>query len=172
MAQIDLGKLKFTWKGQWTTSTAYESDDVVYHLNSAYVCVTDVASSNTTAPNVSTSFEKITQGLQHLGAYSSSTTYYPGDLVTYLNAWYIYKQVAAASGNLPTVTANWDVVVPAAPQAVTTTSGDLATRDKEHNLIRFPIGTKGQTLKAKEDPYETLTTDNSFDYVVNTTSGR
>ena len=172
MAQIDLGKLKFTWQGQWTTSTAYETDDIVYHLNSAYVCVTDVASSNTTAPNVSSAFEKITQGLQHLGAYSSSTTYYPGDLVTYLNAWYIYKQVAAASGNLPTVTANWDVVVPAAPQAVTTTSGDLATRDKEHNLIRFPIGTKGQTLKAKEDPYETLTSGNTFDYVVNTTSGR
>ena len=31
MAQIDLGKLKFTWKGTWSTASAYEVDDVVYY---------------------------------------------------------------------------------------------------------------------------------------------
>ena len=30
MAQIDLGKLKFQWKGNYLDSTAYEVDDVVF----------------------------------------------------------------------------------------------------------------------------------------------
>ena len=31
MAQIDLGKLKFQWKGTWAANTAYEVDDIVYY---------------------------------------------------------------------------------------------------------------------------------------------
>ena len=30
MAQIDLGKLKFQWRGNYADSTAYEVDDVVF----------------------------------------------------------------------------------------------------------------------------------------------
>ena len=48
MAQIDLGKLKFTWKGTWTTQTAYEVDDVVEFDGSTFIVVFDVAANNTT----------------------------------------------------------------------------------------------------------------------------
>ena len=30
MAQIDLGKLKFNWRGAWVSTAAYGKDDVVY----------------------------------------------------------------------------------------------------------------------------------------------
>ena len=46
MAQIDLGKLKFTWKGTWTTQTAYEVDDVVEYDGSTFIVVVDVPANN------------------------------------------------------------------------------------------------------------------------------
>ena len=39
MAQIDLGKLKFNWKGAWATATAYEVDDVVSYGGASFVVV-------------------------------------------------------------------------------------------------------------------------------------
>ena len=42
MAQIDLGKLKFNFMGEWNNSTAYKKDDVVYHEGSTYVYRSDV----------------------------------------------------------------------------------------------------------------------------------
>ena len=49
MAQIDLGKLKFNWRGTWNNTTAYETDDVVYRNGHAYVAVADEAAG--TAPS-------------------------------------------------------------------------------------------------------------------------
>ena len=41
-ATIDLGKIKFKWQGNYSASTAYKKDDVVYHNSSAWVAVEDV----------------------------------------------------------------------------------------------------------------------------------
>lgn len=38
ITSINLGKLKFNWKGAWVTGTAYTRDDVVQYDGSAYVC--------------------------------------------------------------------------------------------------------------------------------------
>jgi hypothetical protein len=38
MAFIDLGKLKFNWQGDWSASTDYEVDDVVFYDNHSFVC--------------------------------------------------------------------------------------------------------------------------------------
>ena len=40
MAFIDLGKLKFNWRGEWNTTTDYEVDDVVFYDNHSFVCTT------------------------------------------------------------------------------------------------------------------------------------
>ncbi|EFO29143.1 hypothetical protein TRICHSKD4_4958 [Roseibium sp. TrichSKD4] len=37
--QIDLGKLKFTWRGEYDAATEYEADDTVRLGASAYICV-------------------------------------------------------------------------------------------------------------------------------------
>ena len=45
MATIDLGKIKFNWRGTYAGGTAYVPDDVVYYMDgsvgSSYMCVAD-----------------------------------------------------------------------------------------------------------------------------------
>ena len=40
MATVDLGSIKFNWKNNWATSTAYAVDDVVFNNPDSYVCIT------------------------------------------------------------------------------------------------------------------------------------
>jgi len=40
MATVDLGSIKFNWRNNWTISTAYAVDDVVFNNPDSYVCIT------------------------------------------------------------------------------------------------------------------------------------
>jgi hypothetical protein len=44
---IDLGKVKFNWRGDYDNSTSYSKDDVVGHGGSSWVCVVDSISQST-----------------------------------------------------------------------------------------------------------------------------
>lgn len=46
ITSINLGKIKFNWKGIWATGTGYVKDDVVRHSGSSYVCLTGHTSSS------------------------------------------------------------------------------------------------------------------------------
>ena len=51
MATVNLGNIKFIWKGAYNASTAYIVDDVVSHSGSSYICIlasTGNAPTNTT----------------------------------------------------------------------------------------------------------------------------
>ena len=39
-ATVDLGNIKFNWKGPWANSTAYVVNDTVFSSPHGYVCVT------------------------------------------------------------------------------------------------------------------------------------
>ena len=39
MATVNLGAIKFNWKGAYNNSTAYAVDDVVSSSGSSYVCI-------------------------------------------------------------------------------------------------------------------------------------
>ena len=55
MATLDLGKIKFVWKGTYSGATAYEIDDVVSYNGSSYICIlasTGNLPTNTTYWNV------------------------------------------------------------------------------------------------------------------------
>ena len=39
MATVNLGAIKFNWKGAYSNSTAYAVDDVVSSGGSSYVCI-------------------------------------------------------------------------------------------------------------------------------------
>ena len=39
MAEFKLDRFKYTWKGQWTQSTEYLKDDIVYNGGKSYVCI-------------------------------------------------------------------------------------------------------------------------------------
>jgi len=40
MPTLDLGKIKFVWRGAWASATAYTVDDVARYSGSSYICVT------------------------------------------------------------------------------------------------------------------------------------
>tara|TARA_S200002703_G_scaffold71930_3_gene62360 strand:+ start:201 stop:998 length:798 start_codon:yes stop_codon:yes gene_type:complete len=49
MAQIDLGSIKFNWKGSYSGATAYVVDDVVESSGSSYICI--LATTGNAPPN-------------------------------------------------------------------------------------------------------------------------
>lgn len=60
IATIDLGKIRFKWRGAWGAGTAYTVDDVVSHANSSWVCIT--ASTGNTPVAGSTYWELMALG--------------------------------------------------------------------------------------------------------------
>ena len=62
MAEFRLGRLKFNWRGDWTTSTAYVVDDIVRFGATSYVCTV-----NHTSDSSSTS--KLHLTTQHIGRF-------------------------------------------------------------------------------------------------------
>ena len=77
MAQIDLGKLKFNWRGDWISSSSYEIDDVVYCNGSAYVAVQNNTASNPASQHaLGTAWDKMAEGINYAGDWTSGTTYF------------------------------------------------------------------------------------------------
>lgn len=61
MPQIDLGKLRFDWKGTWSNSVTYELNDVVKYTDSIYVALGDVSAG--TAPTDTNYWELMLEGI-------------------------------------------------------------------------------------------------------------
>jgi len=91
MTVINLGNLKFTWKGEWAPSTAYNKDDIVKYGPSVYVCV-DAHTSASAFVNNSAKFEVMAEGLESAGTWNQSTLYKKGQTVTYGGAVYVCLQ--------------------------------------------------------------------------------
>ena len=74
MAEINLGAIKFNWKGAYAGGTAYVVDDVVESGGSSYVCI--LASTGNTPPN-GTYWNLMAQG----GTGSATTLTTTGDML-------------------------------------------------------------------------------------------
>jgi len=61
ITSINLGKIKFNWKGAWALGVPYVKDDVVRYSGSSYVCVTGHTSATSWATN-SSKFELMAEG--------------------------------------------------------------------------------------------------------------
>jgi hypothetical protein len=91
MAEFRLGRLKFNWRGAWTTSTAYVIDDVVQVGGNVYVCVINHTSASTEDNWYSNDFnigsprwELMVPGVDSVGDWTGSATYFgPNDVVKY-----------------------------------------------------------------------------------------
>ena len=173
MAQIDLGKLKFTWKGTWTTQTAYEKDDVVEFDGSTFVVVNDVNATNTQTPKEATgTFEYMQTGLSFKSGYSSTLTYFKGDVITYNSQTFVctagagnYNQTIQQKPAPYDGSPDWMLLTPAPASNVLTTSGDLVVRDKDNTTnARLPIGTRGQVLRVAEAPNHDIPNDTVLAY--------
>jgi hypothetical protein len=105
---INLGKIKFSWKGEWATGTAYTKDDVVKYGANSYVCISaHTAGANFAA--TSSNFDLMTQGVNwDPTPYNALTTYPANTIVRYQDALYISLQ--ETTGNLPTNPTYWDTL--------------------------------------------------------------
>ena len=58
MAQVNLGSIKFRWKGTYNGATSYTADDVVEYNGSSYICI---LASTGNLPTNATYFEQMSQ---------------------------------------------------------------------------------------------------------------
>ena len=105
---INLGKIKFSWKGDWVSGTAYTKDDVVKYGPNSYVCISaHTAGINFTA--TSSNFDLMTEGVDwDPTPYNALTTYPANTIVRYQDALYI--SLLETTGNLPTNPTYWDTL--------------------------------------------------------------
>jgi len=93
ITSINLGKIKFNWKGAWALGVAYVKDDVVRYNGSSYVVVTGHTSATSWATN-SSKFELMAEG--------TTPTTTQGDLI-YRGASSDTRLGIGASGQVLTV---------------------------------------------------------------------
>lgn len=109
MAQIiDLGKLRFVFKGAYSGSTAYELNDVVRYGGNLYV-YKNVLETTGNLPTNATYWDLMLEGIDFKGAYNNTTAYKVGDLVTEGAKGYIC--VADSTGNRPPNGTYWATIV-------------------------------------------------------------
>ena len=89
MADFKLGRIKFKWRGNWATSTAFLIDDVIKYGGNSYVCIQNHTSPNNenlfyTSPGTFTNYWSLqAESLFFKGTYANSTWYKLNDLVYY-----------------------------------------------------------------------------------------
>jgi hypothetical protein len=93
ITSINLGKIKFNWRGIWANGVAYVKDDVVRYNGSSYVCITG----HTSVPSFSTNVLK-----WDLMAEGTTPTTTEGDLI-YRNATQDARLPIGNSGQVLTV---------------------------------------------------------------------
>ena len=86
MAEFKLGRIRFVWRGQWTTGTQYLVDDVISNGGKSYICVinhTAAGAFDTDLDAIPTKWNIVADGTQWLGDWTPSTYYNPGAVVKY-----------------------------------------------------------------------------------------
>ena len=81
MAQIlDLGKLRFNWTGNYSSSTEYSFNDLVKYGPNLYVYKATTAATNV-VPTTTANWTLVTEGIRYRGTYSGGTLYFVNDIV-------------------------------------------------------------------------------------------
>jgi hypothetical protein len=94
MAEFKLGRIRFVWKGTWTTGASYLIDDVVSNGGKSYICVVNHTAAglfNTDLDFVPSKWNIVSDGTQWLGDWEPETYYNPGAAVKYGGLVYICK---------------------------------------------------------------------------------
>ena len=109
MSQIlDLGKLRFVYKGAYSGSTTYELNDVVRYGGNLYVYKYTLETS-ANLPTNATYWDLMLEGIDFKGAYNNATAYKIGDLVSEGAKGYIC--IADSTGNRPPNATYWTTIV-------------------------------------------------------------
>src|SRR6056300_1128639 len=106
MADFKLGRIKFKWRGNWATSTAYLIDDVIKYGGNTYVCTQNHTSPSNenlfyTNPGTYTDYWSLqAESLFSKGTYADATWYKLNDLVKYGQRQYRCTTAYTSSGSV------------------------------------------------------------------------
>jgi hypothetical protein len=101
---IDLGKLRFSFAGDWSNTTTYESNDIVKYGGNVYVYTYGLATS-AHLPTDTAYWALMVEGIKFKGVFSTSTAYKVGDGVAHGGK--VYIAVADTTGNTPPNVTYW-----------------------------------------------------------------
>jgi hypothetical protein len=91
MADFRLGRLKFSWKGNWTVNTPYVIDDIVKFGANTYVCIqnhTSVANETSFYITDLSKWSLQSEGIANKGEWQSGVYYKVNDIVKFGNTQY------------------------------------------------------------------------------------
>ena len=89
MAEFKLGRIRFIWKGDWTTSTVYYKDDIIRNGGNTYICVKGHTAPALFSSSQATYWNKISDGQDWKGVWTTNTLYKINDVVVYGGYLYI-----------------------------------------------------------------------------------
>ena len=101
---IDLGKLRFSFAGEYNSSTTYEINDIVKYGGNVYVYTYAVRASGQLPTNTAY-WALMVEGIKFKGVYSSATAYKVGDGVAHGGK--VYIAVLDTNGNTPPNVTYW-----------------------------------------------------------------
>ena len=107
MAEFKLGRIRFVWKNNWSTSTTYYKDDVIAFGGKVYICVLGHSSAADffTDLNISPSkWNLVSDGQSWLGEWAHSTAYVNNNIVKYGSKLYICQTNHTSTAVTGTVT--------------------------------------------------------------------
>ena len=86
---IDLGKLRFEYRGEYNAGTTYESNDVIKYGGNLYCYVYGLKTTGNTPSDASVYWDLMISGFKFEGVYDSTATYNIGDGFAYGGKVYI-----------------------------------------------------------------------------------
>ena len=112
MAEFKLGRIRFIWKGAWTSAKEYFKDDVIRYGGRTYIVQTGHISGNSFDAQIS-NFNLLADGTEWKGTWALSTVYKPNDVVKYGGLLYIantgHTSASLASDGLELDQTKWDL---------------------------------------------------------------
>lgn len=141
MAEFNLGRIRFVWKGLWSASTVYVKDDIVRYGGKTYLCVighTSDADFNIDLTNIPTRWNQMSDGQEWKGAWTTSTNYKVNDIVKYGGYIYIcntgHQSAATTTLGLEDDQGSWDLF---AETFDWKTDWAISTRYKVNDIVKY-----------------------------------
>ena len=101
MADFILGRLKFHFKGDWVTGTAYIKDDVVRYGGNSFVAMANHTGSSAFETDLTaTKWKKMVAGQEWKGAWAGSTNYKVDDVVQWGGSTFVCNTAHASQTDL------------------------------------------------------------------------
>ena len=104
---IDLGKLRFQFRGSYAAATQYEYNDVVLFGGDVF-CYINVTATIGNDPTSATHWSKMMGGLAATGEWDAATQYQINDLATHGGS--LYRATAASLNVIPPNGSNWELI--------------------------------------------------------------